>query len=179
MNKEEKQRNKRGQFFLIAAVVIVFVLAGLTATYIATRYQKVDSSTKDLSEEIQFESGRVIDNGVFNSNSQLNISNKIESLISNYSAIYPDTDFAVIYGNKTNLNILVYNSTDIGSIGIGTITGIQNIQRRTISKYDYTPSLNSVRLQFNQANYTFQLTEGQNFFILVKRTKGGDEVVTS
>src|SRR3989344_2736787 len=55
--------NKRGQFFLIAAVVIAGILIGLGAVYVSLSSQKEDRIVYDLTKEISYEASRVIDKG--------------------------------------------------------------------------------------------------------------------
>ena len=58
--------DKRGQFFLIAAVVIIGLIIGLSVVYNSVKAPKEDSQVYDLSKEIDYESAQVIDHGTFN-----------------------------------------------------------------------------------------------------------------
>ena len=46
--------HKKGQFFLIAAIVIIMIVIGLGTIYVSTNSQSEDTQTVDLSEEIYF-----------------------------------------------------------------------------------------------------------------------------
>jgi len=56
---------KKGQVFLIAALVIVSILIGLGAIYNTVNVSAEDIQIYDLSDEISFEASQVLDSGVF------------------------------------------------------------------------------------------------------------------
>ena len=53
--------HKRGQFFLIAALVVVGILVGLSIAYTTVRTPREETQIYDLSEEIYYEGAQVID----------------------------------------------------------------------------------------------------------------------
>ena len=57
--------NKRGQFYLVAAMVIIVLIVGFAAVQ---NYTKKSRTIKliDLKEELGIESGKVLDFGTFN-----------------------------------------------------------------------------------------------------------------
>ena len=91
--------NKRGQFYLIAAIIIVGVLFGLTAIYNSASSQKEDSKVYDLSKEVDFESARVIDSGIFYGRNQSEINDYLYRLIEYYGKTNPPSNIVLLYGN--------------------------------------------------------------------------------
>ncbi|MEM4259217.1 MAG: hypothetical protein QXS38_00430 [Candidatus Pacearchaeota archaeon] len=173
--------NKRGQFFLIAALIIVGVIITLTAINISTKPSLKEQTTLyDLSKEIDYESSKLIDYGVYAGQPQEQTAETIVSLVSNYSMANPDTDLLLIYGNKDSLTVLYYNKSLTGSVGFnlggGAISGGQ---------YVITPVTPSYNVYGNEVDVTlaeghilnFDLQPGQNFFIVLKKEVGGEVIV--
>lgn len=91
--------HKKGQFFLIAALVIVGIVIGVSSTFIITKHAKTDTSVLDLSNQIDFEGKKVVDYGVYSGN-LASIPSNVGSLIGNYSKNEPGTQIEVIYGSS-------------------------------------------------------------------------------
>ncbi|MEK6818345.1 MAG: hypothetical protein AABY10_00250, partial [Nanoarchaeota archaeon] len=110
--------NKRGQFFLIAALAIVGVIIGLTTVYNNISTVKEDFTVYDLSNEINYESAQVIDSGLFNSLDNSKIDENLKNLTDFYSKSNPDQEFVVLFGNEKKLKVVNYKKTPTGSIGV-------------------------------------------------------------
>ena len=176
-----KRIKKRGQFFFIAALVIVAILFGLGTVYTSIKSQKEDQSIYDLSKEISIEASQVIDNGVFLAISQEKINENIENLTHYYAELNPNTDLVFIYGNQSLVYLLLYNNTIQGSVGIssgGSPANLQvvgrNTQKSTLSNTDKV----TVILPKN-INYHFNISQGQNFYIVIKRERANDRTIAS
>ena len=65
LNKEEytqremKRGNKRGQLYLIAALIIVFVIIGFFSLGNYAKKQKTDVKIYDIAKELEIETGNV------------------------------------------------------------------------------------------------------------------------
>ena len=86
--------NKRGQFFLIAALVIVAVIIALFTTYNYLKSEPADSTSLYLAKEIDFEASQVLSAGVL---TQPEKEQKIQDLITFYAKTNPDSDIAIFY----------------------------------------------------------------------------------
>src|SRR3989344_2077065 len=86
--------NKRGQFFLIAALVIVVVIIALFTTYNYLKSKPTDSTSLYLAKEIDFEASQVLSAGVL---TQQEREQKIQDLITFYAKTNPDSDIAIFY----------------------------------------------------------------------------------
>lgn len=75
---------KRGQFYLVAALVIIGLVIGLSAVYNTIKVSQEDKTIYFLYEEVNTESSRVIDQGVYNSLSQQEIETRLVTLIRSY-----------------------------------------------------------------------------------------------
>ena len=67
--------NKRGQFYLVAAVIIVLVVIGISSVKTYSVIKSEPQNLEDLSLELSEETARIVDYGVYNGE------NKIEDFI--------------------------------------------------------------------------------------------------
>lgn len=157
--------NKRGQFFIMAAIIVVVVISGLTgvATYINIGNEQ--RTFYDLSKEVGFETKKVLDWGVFNDKE---IDGLTESFLFKYSDYIGQDEVIFIYGNGEGYKALRFEEDRIGSIGLDTgMVKEININRRTEKKAKVILSENDVSVIINEISYDFNLREGQNFFFVI------------
>ena len=187
--------NKRGQFFIIAALIIVIIIIGLGTSYVSFKAPEEDIRVYDLSSEINFESSKVIDNGII-SGSNTEVYNNLKQLSDSYALLNPDSDFVIYYGDENEIKARSYEGKEQGtvSLSLGTESIETNIQPRTIQEDTVTPScpplmeecekqidviLENTLSKNEEYKYKFNLKKGQNFFILMKKEKGDERIVVS
>jgi hypothetical protein len=116
--------NKRGQFYLIAAIVIVSLIAGF---FTVTNYTKQEESTRvyDLSEELGIEGNQVLDYGLVQQSSEStsgaqSMKSLFENFTSRYSKYVSDNSINIyfIFGNTTSISVVSYNELS-GSFFLG------------------------------------------------------------
>lgn len=175
--------NKRGQFYLIAAVIIIIILAGIFAVNNYANVQKRNERFYDLTAELDLESGRVIDFGIYN---QEDIQQKIDDFTSSYLEYSRDKidagKWIFVYEENSNLNIITYSVVEGGGIGViigGTNTNI-DIQKEVKDIKTFTITEDNGKRKFKieafEVNYDFELEEGQNFYFLIGSGEGDVEV---
>lgn len=171
--------NKKGQFFLIAALVIVAVLVGLGTVYTSVKTQKEDSSVYDLSEEINQEASLVLDNGVFFARSPAQISQSVENLTNFYAASNPGSNLVVVYGDRNSLSIIYYNNTDTGQVGVssGGTNARLEVKARNVQKGTLYGENNVTVTLLDDVKYSFNLTSGQNFYIVIKKERENEKII--
>jgi len=170
--------NKKGEIFLIATLIILSILIGLGAVYTSTKAPKEDIKVYDLTNEITYEASRVIDNGVFTG---ANIETNVKNLTDFYSKSNPDSNFAVVYGDKNSLKAVYYEQTSAGSIGIATGGGTttQTIYQRTATEETLTLRGNKVVVEFGGNSYSFDVGEGQSFYLVIKKEREDEAFVAT
>jgi len=174
--------HKRGQFFLIAALVIVLLILSVGTIYNSAKVQREDTKVSDLSNEIGYESAKVLDSGVYTSLNQEDINNHVAELAGNYSSTYSDSDFIIVYGNATDLEIYNYTScTSLGEVSLGAVSTEVCTGNETITDADRYISADGKKLTLLVGGipYVFNLEKGQNFYIIVKRYSGGESFISS
>ena len=171
--------NNRAQFFLIAAVIIVFLVSSLVVVHNKAESKKEDSFTYDLEKEIVYESGKTFDVGTFQAKEDSQVNSEIENLSDSYSKLNPKTDFVFIYGNESEVVFLQYDSTDTGGVSIsfgGNAVEFDTEQTRR-QRVSLPRTGNALQLNLDEARFEFNLRQGKNFFTLLKKENEGERFV--
>lgn len=177
---------KRGQFYLIAAIIIVMIIISLASVtnYVSTKEKPV--KFYDLSSELSDESVRVVEYGIYN---QKEIPGLIERFTDNYFINYTEekemgTELVFAYGDKRNITVSTYTSEKTGRVDINygssgfVHTGTDKyIAKRT--SFNPEPQ-QSIEVEVLGASYNFNLQEGENFFfVMTKKTEEETYIVKS
>lgn len=176
--------NKRGQFFLVAGLIIAALLLSLAAVNNSARVSKEDTKTQSIFDSLSYEGARVIDSGVYQSKDQTFINSRLADLAGNYSSSSPDSDFFVIYGDAGNLSLFNYNSCrSVGEIGFDYINSeqcvSQTIKEPCKSERNCKSSNGKITLTIGGIGYSFNLQQGQNFYVVLKRDNLGETYVAT
>src|SRR3989338_5258798 len=97
---------KKGQIFLIAALIISGITIGFGTIYNEASVERQDAAVYDLSTELRSELQQVYDNGVINSKDEDKIKEDITKLALYYSEQNPDSNFEIFFGNETDIYYL-------------------------------------------------------------------------
>jgi hypothetical protein len=172
---------KRGQFYLIAALVIIGIITGLAAIYNSAQRSGEDLTVYDLSNEINFEAARVLDSGVFNAKTYDQKSQNLEVITDFYASQHPINDLFILYGDEEELTLVFYNRTKTGSVGVAVggppvqfpVSGTGKL------KQNITRQGKVVTVIFDpQTSYDFNLRPGQVFFVILRKDREGDRYVS-
>lgn len=174
--------NKRGQVYLIAALVIIGIAVSLATVTNTVKTAEEDLTVYDLSREINYEASQVIDHGTFNPDAQ---PDNLKNLIVQYSDLYPDSGIVAIYGDSENLQAIQCGDVDTGSVGIiigGESVSVNVDEKDCGDQYLSTDSRSSgdVRIDMatgGQLSFPFRLREGENFFLILQKEKGRERFV--
>jgi len=172
-----KRRCKRGQFYLIAAVIIVLVVISMSSVVTYSIVKSQPKSVTELSQTLETESPKVIKYGLYNNqNISALMENFTEKDFAGYfglSSDYATTNITFVYGNKTQLTVVKYIKTDSGGISFGT----SQIPTRSfdVNKTILLPTSDkNVTIVINGNKYTFELEEGQMFYFVLSNEKNGE-----
>ncbi len=105
---------KRGQFYLIATLVIILIMMGFAQIYTLARAPAKDAIIDNLADEIYYETTQLINNRAFNGNTKSEIASEINGFIGYYSNRYNDVDITIVYGNETLAYII--NNTEVTNV---------------------------------------------------------------
>jgi len=162
---------KRGQFYIIAAIIIIAVLIGVVALNSQTGVKKQYTKIYDLGEELESETGSVYDYGIYNGNDTDALIGQWAESYYEYSKGGAVEDWIFIYGNKENMTALTFTTVSKGKVGIwagNKYTGVDIIKGEP-KKGKISPGEdNEVTVRFKDFDYDFELNEGENFFFVIK-----------
>ncbi len=91
---------KRGQFYLIAAFIIILIMSGLSYTYSSVNLNKGNINLADLGEEVSYETDQLINNQILEGKPAAEISNRINEILAYYEERYFDITIIIVYGDK-------------------------------------------------------------------------------
>lgn len=178
-------KQKRGQFYLIAAFVIITIIIG---SFAISNYAKKKSSIKvyNLKEDLEVESERVLDYGVYNSYNE----SEMLTLLADFTELYAkyageDIEIYFIFGNFEQIMIVGYQdlTTDIPQIdlSLGETAVIQTTEEGDVVEItgEYFPETKEVTIVINEVDYTFKLKAGENFYFVISQTVGEEGYIVT
>lgn len=178
--------NKRGQFYIVAAIIIVLIAVGFLAVSNYTTTEE-DIRIYDLRDKLDIESAKVLDHGTYQ---ELN-DTELKQLLINFTRQYNDTEenLLFIFGDENNVTIIEYSELEPSNITFveegeeeeTDITLEENGDGES-RQGEFSSGTGIVRVivTFGEEDYTFEIKEGENFYFIIQiEFKGGEYVVTS
>lgn len=149
-------RGKRGQFYLIATIVIIGLIIGV---FVLSNYSQGKSQSRvyELGNELKRESGKFLDYGATTGDYRW------PSFTANFSN-YAGKDINIIFlaGTLSSYEVYWYNNT---------------------IKQSFPSSLigsDVIRIKVDEIDYDFKMRKGQNFyFVMYQYTEGEKYVITN
>lgn len=159
--------NKRGQFYLIAAIIIVTIAAGfVTISNYASSQQTSDINY--LRDEIKLESSKAMDYATWNNkdftSTMINVS---EQYINNTAG----NNFYFIFGTATGMTFLASQSF-YANITLNGDDQTDNVGTGKIYSQTFVPS-GTTNITINGNDYVFKLNNGNNYGFVISSEKGG------
>lgn len=170
-----KKEEKRGQFYLIATMIIIVLVGGLI---VVSNYSKDSSNAKfnHLGKELSIESGHVIDYGIKNSKN-------LKILLNNFTRTYVTysdaEDLYFLYGNKSEITVMGYKRLTSGKIFINAGSGDKelDITKGIITSKDFLNPAKNIKITVDSVGYNFTLEPGENFYFIISREINGDKYI--
>lgn len=159
--------NKKGQFYLIAAIIIVTIAAGfVTLSNRATSQQNSDINY--LRDEIKIESSKAIDYATINNKDFTATMTNVSELYINNTA---GNNFYFIFGTTTMVTLITYQSF-YANVTLNRIDKTNDVGTGRIYSQTFVPGTN-VTLGINGNDYVFKLNNGNNYRFIISSEKGG------
>ncbi|MFZ1971020.1 MAG: hypothetical protein WAU65_02470 [Candidatus Nanoarchaeia archaeon] len=166
--------NKRGQFYLIAAIIIISATVGffVVSNYVSSEQNSNIYYQKD---EIAIESQRVINYGVFNHNTNAQMEKNLYSLANLYINSNQQNNWYFIFNGTNGLNFTAYQSfpatVQVGNSQIG-------IPKEAVYSKYLNSAGSTLNVIINNYDYTFPVS-GENFFYIISGQSGGQNYTIS
>ncbi len=171
--------HRRGQVFLMAAVIVAGLLFALTRTANKGFVRDEPEAFYDLTEEIGFETKRVLDYGVINSQSSETTGTNTKNLINKYAEYVAQEDIVFVYGDLNNVAAIYYDTvTTVNAIQLssGSFIPLPIVTQTPVDvQHDVATGTATVRIRGN--DYKFKLKAGQNFYFVVIKEGENEQFV--
>lgn len=172
-------KDKTGQFYLVAAIIISVIVVSFVTLSNYAEGQEL-ANVQNVGDELKIESEKVLDFGTYNSYSETQINDLMGKFV-NDSINYNNNgeDFYFIFGDISGITFTGYSQTDSAiSINISGEEIPINLAEREILFQKFIPeSENTIILTIDSTNYEFELKDGKNFYFVVSQEIGGEKYV--
>lgn len=175
--------DKRGQFYLLAAMILIVIITGFAAV---SNYAQKRSSVKlyDVRDELGIESGFVVEYGTVQGEN-IEIDGKQVNIIDHFTEQYDeyageDKEIFFIFGNLKKVTLITYGDISQGDIELVTGTGTSTtyeVPGKEIIKQTIVPDGGMVTVKVGENEYPFELKPGENFYFVISQTIGEEQIV--
>jgi len=175
-------RNKRGQFYIIAAVIIVIAVSSITGIVTYAVAKPSPKTVLSLGSDLEKESFRIVDYGIYQKE---DLDFLLESFMSGEFAPYflkktDNANVVFVYGDKADLYSIQYDTLSTGTISatIGgesqwTMSG--DFAKKT--KLTINPGDDKVEVTVLEKTFYFQIRDNEMFYFLIIQEKEGERYV--
>lgn len=168
-----KEKNKKGQFYLCASIIIIAVIIGFAAI---SNYSKITTSTKiyDLGEELKIESAEILDYGIYNELDEIQMQTLLHEFIESY-ALEEGKNLYFIFGNRNKITVVAYQELAESVEVFGDVSTPLIINEETFSQ-EFTPTPPwKIEVTIGGIPYEFKLQSGENFYFVISQEIEGEE----
>jgi len=181
--------NKRGQFFLIAAIIIIVVAVSIVTI---SNYTKPKDTVRlyDLGEELGIESQNILDYGTYSQLDDEEMKELMKTFITSYVSYIGETgNLYFVFGNKNTIYAVGYQELieedvciKLNPHGSG-VSGEECVPLKTggeTQEFTLEEEIQEVAVNLPDAQYEFRLKPGENFYFVIWQKIGEEKhVVTS
>ena len=175
-----KRIDKKGQFYLIGASMILVIIASVFILPSRSSHGTDFSEAESLVEEIEFESGRVLEFLTYN-----DAADRIGT-ITNFTRHYENYsgDFYFVFGNKSEVNFFKHadSPSGIGTMGQDGLPSYSNlgiVDKEELGwRHHLSGQIDRALFEIEGRDYYFTITEGENFHFIVSQKVGRDKFVS-
>lgn len=171
--------DKRGQFFLIAALIAVGILYGLTIVINVARGGDPNEAFYDLGREVDYETNRVLDYGVFYEKDTEEV---FKDFLTNYSDYIAQEKVIFVFGNDTDLEAFYFKQNVVKgefAIGTGGAPISVPIQESTGTFAEVKKEGDNLLVTIEGITYSFKLLKGQKFFFVIIKEEDEEAFVAT
>jgi hypothetical protein len=176
-------RNKKGQFFIIAAIIIVLIIAGIASIKTYAIVSPEPRAIQDLGSELQEETSRIVDYGIYNKNTE-NLNEILDNFTDTEFAPYflqktSETGIVFVYGNQTSLEAVEYDYASTGVLSATIGTGVTNwAPVTTFAKRVSVSTLEDpIKVTILNKTFNFDLQNNEMFYFVIIQEKDGETYI--
>lgn len=165
-------KNRKGQFYLIAAMIIISLIIGFAAI---SNYIEKRETVKlyDLGEELKIESENVLDYGTYNEYNNTDMDELVRNFIDNYVGyIEGGIEVYFLFGNWEKITIVKYQEINYYGLVLDGEYSSTYIEEEIIENPE-----KDVVVNINENSYEFRLKPGENFYFVISQEIGEEQDV--
>ena len=179
--RKMKKMNKRGQFYLVAAIIIVLAVSGIASVKTYAIIKSEPRNIEDISSELKEETMRIVDYGIY---SQENLTKVLNNFTDSEFAPYflkktDGTNIVFIYGNKYDLYSVQYLEKETGTV-YATLGGASPSWQE-VSVYTNRSKLTEfgeiLTITVLDRDFNFTIMDNEMFYFLITQEKEGEVFV--
>lgn len=175
-------KNKRGQFYILAAIVIILIVVSLSGVFIYAAATPEPETIENIASDLEKETPRIVDYGIY---SRTDLNELLRNFTTSEFAPYflQKTEIAnivFVYGNKEELYSVQYKEAVTGTISanIGSGANWEIIgDYAEITDLTVNPTDTYVEVEILDQNYRFDLRDNEMFYFLIVHEKEGERYV--
>lgn len=170
-------KNKKGQFFLIAAIFIVLILFGSAGIASYATVKPEPKTITEVSEELNRETYSVIEYGVLNDENLDDLATKFagEDISKYFLKKSEDANVVFVYGNQSEIEAISVKNQDTGKIKIGNSNFNTNNDFSDKISLEDNDGDGFVEVTVLEKDYKFEVKENQFFYFLIVKERD-DEI---
>ena len=178
----KRRMNTRGQFYLVAAIIIVMIIAGIASIKTYAIAKAEPRKIKDISAELKEETTRIIDYGIYSEEVLPDLLASFDDEFSEYFLKKTEqTNIVFVYGNQSKLYSVQYNDEYTGAVfaTIGGASPTWATSETIISRVDITSEIddNKVLVNILDKDFEFEIKEGEMFYFLITQQRDGETFI--
>ncbi len=185
------KRGKQGQFYLIAAVIIVLIIVGLAGVRNYVSVKKEPPKFQDFSDMLGREGKYTIEYSLYNNKNTTQISENLINLTSEYMTQNYNEDFVlyIIYGdiNGNNISSKKISKVSQGDISLNTVgTQFDSPGSSTLNQKDVILTVNSdntvtvnITIGGSVISQTLPILKNNNFVFAMTTSSGLSQYITT
>lgn len=172
-------KNKKGQFYLVAAIIIVMAISGIASVKTYAIAKSEPRKIQDIGSELREESMRIVDYGIYSKENMTKLLNNFtESEFGPYFLKKTEnTGIVFIYGDAEELYSVQYSPASTGRV-YATLGGASPqwsdmVEYVNITKID-TAGVSAVNITVLNKDFEFNIKENEMFYFLITQEKEGE-----
>jgi len=174
-------KNKRGQFYIIAALIIVIIITGFAGLGTYAIVTPDPKTIQSLSKDLKQENPKIIDYGIYN---EEDLNQLLTDFTGTEFAPYflkktDNANIVFIYGDKNNLKAVQYDTESTGTItaNFGGSSSWIDLTGTYAKEIQIIPSGNEIEVTILNKIYRFNLIEGELFYFVMVQEKEDETYV--
>lgn len=170
---------KRGQFYLISAIIFGVIIIGIVTV---SNYIQKQSSERifSLRDEIKIESAMVLDYSLNQKESESEFYNTMSNFTDNYVAHYgANKDIYFLFGSRSNMTLKGIQEEDKQVILSSGATSVTVTSSEGTFSGSINPPNNQITVRIEDSEHDFNLNSDRNFYFILAEKVSGNEYIIS